>query len=848
VTDNPYRLPRVAVPTRYDLLLEPDLESATFRGIVDIALDVREATTTLVGNAAELEFDATWLVGHDGGRVEVELSLDEATERFTVTVADPLPAGPITLHTEFRGTLNDKLHGWYRSTYIDHGISRTIATSQMQATDCRRAFPCWDEPDLKAVFGVTMIVEENILAISNGAELDRTPVDGGRVKVRFADTMAMSTYLVAFVVGPLEVTAPIDVDGVPLRIVHVPGKSHLAAFAAEIGAYALRWYQNYYGIPYPGEKVDLVALPDFAAGAMENLGCITFREALLLLDPATSTQTEMQTVADVTAHELAHMWFGDLVTMRWWNGLWLNEAFATFMEVACCNSFRPDWKRWENFGLERTAAFDTDALIETRPIEYEVVSPDDADGMFDVLTYEKGAALLRMCEQYLGPERFRDGIRTYLNKHAYANTETSDLWDALEATTGEPVRRIMDSWVWKGGFPVVTTGLAAGGKELVLSQRRFLFDGDDDGSRWAIPLQVRQIAGGAERLEKVLLDGDEVRVPLLAPEAAVVVNAGGDGFYRVQYVDGLLDRLTGPTLASLSTIERYNLVDDAWANVMAGSMSATAYCAFARHFASEPALPVWQVLLAGLRFCDRLLDGEARERFREFVRSLVGPALERLGWEPKDHDDDLTRKLRGLLIGSLAVLGNDAAAQTTARRLHEQAAADPAAVDPEVALATLSVVAATGDRADYEQCLEGFRRGPTPQEQLRNLYALAEFHDPALMEETLAFMLSGEVKTQNAPFVLGRCIANRDHGEQAWRFVREHWSELGTRFPANTIVRMIDPVKLLIRPEQQLDVAGFFAEHAIPQSAKTLQQVLERQRVNAAVRERDAEALGQAFS
>jgi puromycin-sensitive aminopeptidase len=382
----------------------------------------------------------------------------------------------------------------------------------------------------------------------------------------------------------------------------------------------------------------------------------------------------------------------------------------------------------------------------------------------------------------------------------------------------------------------------------VLSQRRFLYSGDDDGSRWAIPLQIRQIAGGAERVEKVLLDGDEVRVPLLAPEAAVVVNAGGDGFYRVQYVDGLLDRLTGPTLASLSTIERYNLVDDAWANVVAGSMSAAAYCEFARHFANEPALPVWQVLLGGLRFCDRLLNGDSRQHFQDFVRSLVGPALARLGWEPGDHDDDLTRKLRGLLIGALAVLGNDRDAQARARRLHEQAAADPSSVDPEVALASLSVVAATGDRSDYEECLDGFRNGPTPQDQLRNLYALTEFRDRELMERTLAFTLSGEVKTQNAPFVLGRCIANRDNGDQAWRFVRERWSELSERFPANTIVRMIDTVKLLIRPEQQVDVSAFFSEHAIPQSAKTLQQVLERQRVNTALRERDAESLAQAFS
>ena len=394
-------------------------------------------------------------IGADAPR-PCSFELDEDVERLVVTLPEPVAPGPLTLRLRFRGTLNDKLRGWYRSTFRDDdGREQVIATSQMQATDCRRAFPCWDEPEYKATFAVTMRVSEGLLAISNGPEVSREGEGTGTVTVRFADTMPMSSYLVAFVVGPLEATGPVDVDGVPMRVVHVPGKGHLTGFALDVGAFALRWFQRYYGIPYPSDKVDLVALPDFAAGAMENLGCITFRESVLLVDPASATQTEEQLVADVVAHELAHMWFGDLVTMRWWNGIWLNEAFATFMEVAACDAFRPPWKRWDSFSLERTAAFETDSLLSTRPVEFEVVSPEDADGMFDVLTYQKGGALLRMLEQYLGEEGFRDGIRHYLAKHSYGNTETSDLWDALEATSAEPVRRIMDSWIWQEGYPLV---------------------------------------------------------------------------------------------------------------------------------------------------------------------------------------------------------------------------------------------------------------------------------------------------------------------------------------------------------------------------------------------------------
>jgi puromycin-sensitive aminopeptidase len=708
----------------------------------------------------------------------------------------------------------------------------------MQATDCRRAFPCWDEPEFKAVFGVTLDVADGLTAISNAPEIERTTADGRHV-IRFADTMVMSSYLVAFVVGRLEMTETVDVDGTPLRLVHVPGKGHLTGFGLDVGAFCLRWFQEYYGIAYPGAKVDLVALPDFAAGAMENLGCITFRESLLLVDPATSTQHERELVADVVAHELAHMWFGDLVTMRWWNGIWLNEAFATFMEIAACDAYRPDWERWTSFGVERSAAFETDSLSSTRSVEFEVRSPADCEGMFDVLTYQKGGALLRMLEQYLGPERFRDGVSHYLRLHSYANTETNDLWDAIEATSGEPVRRIMDSWIWQPGYPLVRAEIVDGALEL--RQRRFAFDAaasaEADAQRWAIPVHVR--VGDVETT--VLLDGDAATIELTDDRSLpVVVNAGGHGFYRVEYSDDLRARLDAATIASLSTLERYNLVDDAWAATLAGRLSAAELLAFLGEFGAERDHAVWQAIAISLRGLARLLDdGADFDRFQLQVRELAGPALAALG-DPVDGEADLTSKLRGLLVGLVGVLGGDVGVQARCREWFDAASADPAAVDPELTAAATGVVAATGDEEMYERMRDRFRTASNPQEQLRHLYALAEFDDEALVLATCEFAMSSEVRTQNAPFLLRAAIANRRHGPAAWAFVRDHWSDALERFPSNTIVRMVEAIKFLSTPELVDDTAAFFAEHPIEQGAKTLEQLLERQRVNTAFRRREA--------
>jgi puromycin-sensitive aminopeptidase len=606
------------------------------------------------------------------------------------------------------------------------------------------------------------------------------------------------------------------------------------------GVFALEWFERYYGIPYPGDKVDLLALPDFAAGAMENVGCITFREVLLLVDPATSTQVEQELVALVVAHELAHMWFGDLVTMRWWNGIWLNEAFATFMEYAACDAFAPQWKLWTTFGLDRTAAFEVDSLHNTRTVEFPVNSPADADGMFDVLTYQKGGALLRMLEQFIGPERFQAGVSHYLRTHSYGNTETNDLWDAIEhivETDGGPVvpvRRLMDSWIWQAGFPQIW--VAAHAEGITLSQSQFSFDDERDPTLWVVPIHVRN--GGQEI--KVLLDSDSVHVPLPDPSGPVIVNAGGNGYFRVTYSPELNARLTKELVASLSTIERYNLVDDAWSSVVAGAMDGAAYVEMASSvFKEERELAVWQAIAVSLRGIFRIVDPSDYSILEYYIEGWVGAALEDLGWQPARDEDDLTSKLRGLFVQLLGIYGSDEVTISRCRGI----LFDATITEPELVAAATNVVAATGDAQDYEWFLNKYTNATTPQERIRMLYALAEFNSEELMERTTAFAFTDAVKTQDAPFLLNRCIANRHHGVVAWAAVRKNWVKANKEFPGNTIVRMISSVTTLNSESLEAEVQAFFSEHTIPQATKTLDQVLERQRVNVALRKREENSL-----
>jgi len=828
-----YRLPRSVIPLRYALTVEPDLKAATFCGTQDVVVSVLEQITEIVLNARDLDIECGSLTAADGSQVEIaKIRMDPEAERAHLELQSPAAPGEWTLSLRFSGEFNRQLTGFYLSTYRDPtGEERRIGTTHFEATDARRAFPCWDEPDLKATWSVTLVVTDGLTALSNGPEISRELQSDGRVRVRFADTMPISSYLVAFVVGPLELTQPSDANGTPVRIAHIPGKGALTGFSQSVGVKALNFFGDYYGIPYPDAKVDHIALPDFAQGAMENLGCITYRETYLLIDPETATQQELLEAAETVAHELAHMWFGDLVTMRWWNGIWLNEAFATFMSMLAVDEMYPEWEIWTLFARQRVNALEVDSLESTRPIEYPVHSPDDASGMFDTLTYTKGGAVLRMLEQYLGRDRFRDGIRRYLQTHAHANTETHDLWDALEEETGEPVRRIMDAWIFQGGYPQITVTQADGVAHL--TQARYRADGASSDTSWPLPLAVRQ--GGDVRW--ILLEAAGADLPLTG-DAPLVVNADGASFARVWYADNeLRERLAAAALIELSPIERQGFLDDAWAAVVGGQASAADFLDLAQGFKDETELTVWQAVITGLGWCDRFLEAQARDRFRDEVRELVRPAVDRLGWEPKEGESDLTRTLRGTLVQTLAITGDDPEAQAQARELEREARGGEH-VDAALAAAAVEIVAATGGPDDYAVYRSMADDAPTPQGKQRYQSALARFRDDALMDQTLQACLSDAIRPQDGPFILTRSITNRDQGARAWRYISEHWDQANDRFASSNMIYLASGVRYVTDPDLAEEIQAFFAMNPIPQAALTLQQILERQRIAVALRAR----------
>ena len=813
---DPYRLPRRALPRHYDLVLAPDLDAGSFTGRVTVDLDVTEPTAQLWCNAIDLTVtDAR--IEHDGVTTPLTVAVEADTERLRLESPHELAAGPARLHLEFSGELIEQLRGFYRSTFTDAaGQTRTIATTQFQATDARRAFPCWDEPEHKATFAVTLEIAGDLLAVSNGPIVEETTLPDGRRRIRFGTTMKMSTYLVAFVIGPLEATAPVDVDGVPVRVVHTPGNAHLTTFALESAAFALRYFRDYYGIDYPAEKLDLVAVPDFAFGAMENLGCVTFRETLLLVDPDNVPQPELQRVADVIHHELAHMWFGDLVTMRWWNGIWLNEAFATFMEMKCTDAFRPEWGRWIDFGLSRSAAMDIDSLASTRPIEIAVHSPADAEGMFDLLTYEKGAAVVRMLEQYVGEDRFRAGINAYLRAHAHGSTETHDLWDSIETTTGEPVRQLMDTWIFQGGHPVIEV------RDGALVQTRFSYL-EAEPRTWRVPVRLRDTAGNEHRL---LLHDEPVRLPVAA-DALASLNAAGSGFYRVA---------GAPTAAAASPdpIERYGLVDDTWAMTLAGRVRAARFLDLADAFTGETDLSVWQRILGALDGISRALPAGREHALDDRLHALLAPARARLGDLPRPTDTARERELRAALLEADALLAHHPASVAAALAL-----LGGADVDPARAATAIEVAAAHGDAATYDSFLSLMREASSPQDAERYRYALASFPGETEILRTVGFTLDGTIRAQDAPFVLRAAMRNRAQGPRVWQEITARWDDIRQVVPTNLVARLLEGIVAIAEPDAADDIDAFVEAHPVAQGRTVIGQHRERLRVHAAFRARE---------
>ncbi len=817
---NPFRLPRTIVPRAYRIFLTPDLDAATFVGRVEIDVHVTEPVEVVTMHSKNLDLGPATLTGQGRSYRSDAPAFDETYETVAFAFHETLPVGQATIEIAFTGAINDQLAGFYRSTYTDEaGVTHTIATTQFEHSDARQAFPCFDEPSFKATFQVNLTVPSHLAAISNSPEIENTDLGNGQRSVRFAPTMVMSTYLVAFVVGPFESTDVLDVDGVPLRVVYPAGKGHLTALALEAGAFALRFFGDYFAIPYPGEKLDMIAIPDFAFGAMENLGCVTYRETALLVDPSSASAAEIQRVAEVVHHEIAHMWFGDLVTMEWWEGIWLNEAFATFMQLVCTDAFRPQWHIWTDQAVLRDLAMHLDGLAATRAIEYEVISPDDTQGMFDALTYEKGGSVLRMLEQYLGATTFRDGIRHYLAKHSYANTVTADLWDALETISGQPVREMMDTWILQGGHPMVTL---ADGR---LSQAPFVFADPAHkgaiGDHWLVPVLTRSLEGG-EASHHLLRD-----VPITVSDAApVLLNAGGSGFFRSRYAPAELAAIAA-RLGELDELERATLVADAWALLFASEITWSDFYTVAAGLGDENEPTPWTFVATAIDMVHRALPAPARETLAAQVRPLAEAPFARLGWDRREGEEPLTGQLRAIAIGLLGTVCHDQDVRDEARRRFESGV-----MDGDLASVILRIVADQGRPGDYETFLERYRAAASPQESLRYQYAMGAFSDETIALDAAERCFS-EFRSQDSPLVLPHLMRNETTGPAVWRYLTRRWDDALARFSPSHYARLVSGVPTFINDAALADeVEAFHRAHPVVGGyPASVEQQIERMRV-----------------
>ena len=847
-TPSPFRLPSDARPTRYSLTLTVDLEGFSFKGEEIIDIEVAAPTTQITINAAELQIAGAQIVPTGGvTQSATSIDLDETHETVSFSFGDTIPRGDAKLSIQFSGTLNDQLRGFYRSQYADgQGQQRLIATTQFEATDARRAFPCWDEPDIKAIFDVTLIVPADLAAISNTNVEGETPLPSGMKAVRFAQTPKMSTYLLAFIVGDFASVESTAANGTVVRVWATRGSEEQGRFALETSVGLLAYLNDYFGIVYPLSKLDHIAIPDFASGAMENWGAITYRETALLYDPANSAANTRQRIAEVVAHEMAHMWFGDLVTMEWWDDLWLNESFASWMGTKAVDHLFRDWHMWTQFIYEDTnVGLNLDGLRASHPIEAKVRNPAEIRELFDAISYRKGAAILHMLEEMLGAETFRDGLRAYLAAHQYANARTEHLWAALEAASARPVTAIMDSWVKQTGYPLLQVEAERGDSEvrLNLSQRRFLYDhllseDDEDQTTWQVPISV--ITARSAETAAQLMDGPRASVslrndPPSHPLDWIKVNAGETGFFRVNYSPAEWDRLgSAVKTLELPAADRLGLQNDAFALMRAGFIPAIIYLSLIEAYTDEDDVSVWSDLSGNLRSLEALLlDAPFLSRFNAFARSLFSGIIQRVGWDARPGELHLDSLLRSTVLGQAGSYG-DRDILVEAEKRFARLTGDFGSLHPDIRGTVYNLAAEQGDRSTYDRLWDLEKRANLHEERMRLLGALTRFRQPELIQETLERSLSPEVRSQDTPMVVVSAAANRHGRDLTWQWAKDNWAELDRRYARGgfAIMRLVAITGNFATLKRAQEVEEFFEAHPVPAAKRTVWQSLERIRLN----------------
>jgi aminopeptidase N len=778
----PGKLPKDVLPQQYAVRIAPDLQKLTFSGSETVKLDVRQPVRKLICNVLDMQISAASLDGK--ALPKAALKIDAKQETLTLELPNELPPGAHELTLDFSGKINQQGQGLYYARYQEHrtGAKKLMLGTQFEATDARRMFPCWDEPSFRSQFQLTAVVPENWTAISNMPVENETKAAGGK-EVRFAMTPPMSSYLNVFVAGELDV---IDAKSgeTQIRVVTTKGKGEMGRYALESTAKILEYYNEYFGVPYPLPKLDQIAVPGGFGGAMENWGGITYYESVLLFDPQNSSAKTKQDIFEVLAHEMAHQWFGDLVTMAWWDNLWLNEGFASWMGSKCTTQLNPDWEVWlqrstprdptRRVGIAKETAMEGDARSTTHPIQQPIANEAEAGGAFDDITYKKGQSFIRLLESFLGPEVFRDGIRKYVAAHKYSNSTTADLWASLAEASGKPVSEIAAGWTEQPGFPIVNVTRAA--DEISLSQEHFTVHYDNaPAAEWKIPLTYA--FPGEPDSVSLLMSAKTAEVPNVAADRAVKLNVQGAGNYRVGYDDKSWELLM-ENIGKLDAADRVNLLSDAWANVQAKRADMSRYLGLVDKLNGDNALAVREQIIGVFDFINRLIaDQPERTRFQQYARSVLHPSFDAVGWQPKPGEPPSTGSLRVSLITGLGDLGDEEII-AGARERFQKYVTNPASLHPDLRPPVLMVVGRYADEPTWNKLHElGLRT--TSVEEKQNYYdALAQTTDPKLAQRTLQIALGDELPTSRAVHLVGKVARNSEHPEMAWDFAKKNMKAL----------------------------------------------------------------------
>jgi len=823
---NAQRLPEVASPENYKLTFAPDLEKASFEGDETISIRVLRSMSEITLNAVDIDFhEVTITSGGIAQTATVRAERDK--EMVVLAVEKPLAAGPATVHITYTGILNNEMRGLYLGK-DDQG--RKYAASQFEATDARRAFPSFDEPAYKATFDITAIADKSQVAISNQKIISDTPGPGEKHTVRFATTAKISSYLAALVVGNFEYIEG-EADGIPIRVYSTPGKKEMGKFALESAEHILGYYDKYFNIKYPYGKLDLIGLPDFSAGAMENVGCITFREVVLLIDEKQGSVDLKKEIASIISHEMAHQWFGDLVTMKWWDDIWLNEGFATWMSSKPLEKWKPEW----NYDLDDVSGtgqtLSVDSLANTRPIHQAAESPAQIQELFDGIAYGKASSVLRMLEAYLGEETFRAGVNAYLQQHQYANATAEDFWDAQAWTSKKPVDQIMPTFVKQAGVPIIDVKLQCSGSSttVTLDQRRYYYDREKFRSPndvlWEVPLCMKS-STGSQKCE--LLTKRQATFTLPGCSTWVLANAGATGYYRVGYQPDAVRALAKDAESKLSPAERITLQTDIWASVRVGREPVGDYLALTQGLGSDRNRAVLEDVLGQLNYIGRyLVTDRDRESYRAWLRQYLTPILNDVGWNAKGAETDEQRTLRARLLTSLGYDARDPEALASARKIADKALENPNSVDADLAASAFGLAALSGGDAFYDKLMAALKNPKSPEEYYTYLFALTQFGDAKLLQRTLDYAISPDVREQDTVMLIARVMENPAGEKQAWAFVRSHWDAVQKSGGPFASAAIVNATESFCDADMRDQVVDFYTAHKIEAAERSYRQSIE---------------------